>query len=82
MLLNPGKSYTRDGATMTFPDVHMIYNAGNNFVHHQQNTNELIDAMAKKVHTERARRRIRHCCVSGSSWVRSIIFLRSAGPPW
>ena len=51
MLLNPGKSYTRDGATMTFPDVHMIYNAGNNFVHHQQNTNELIDAMAKKVHT-------------------------------
>lgn len=29
----------------------MIYNAGNNFVHHQQNTNELIEAMAKKVHT-------------------------------
>lgn len=51
MLLNPGKPYTRDGANFTFPDVHMIYNAGNNFVHHQQNTNELIDAMAKKVHT-------------------------------
>jgi trimethylamine-N-oxide reductase (cytochrome c) len=51
MLLNPGKPYTRDGSNFTFPDVHMIYNAGNNFVHHQQNTNELIDAMAKKVHT-------------------------------
>ena len=51
MLLNPGKTFTRDGATMSFPDVHMIYNAGNNFVHHQQNTNELIEAMAKKVHT-------------------------------
>ncbi len=51
MLLNPGKPYTRDGANFTFPDVHMIYNAGNNFVHHQQNTNELIEAMAKKVHT-------------------------------
>ncbi|MFU2489202.1 molybdopterin-dependent oxidoreductase [Thauera sp. WH-1] len=51
MLLNPGKPYTRDGASFTFPDVHMIYNAGNNFVHHQQNTNELIEAMAKKVHT-------------------------------
>ena len=51
MLLNPGKPYTRDGANFNFPDVHMIYNAGNNFVHHQQNTNELIEAMAKKVHT-------------------------------
>lgn len=51
MLLNPGKPYTRDGAEMVFPDVHMIYNAGNNFMHHQQNTNELIAAMAGKVHT-------------------------------
>ena len=51
MLLNPGKTYTRDGSTMKYPDVHMIYCAGNNFVHHQQNTNELIDAMARKVHT-------------------------------
>ncbi|HRJ22720.1 MAG TPA: molybdopterin-dependent oxidoreductase [Thauera sp.] len=51
MLLNPGKAYTRDGQRFEYPDVHMIYNAGNNFVHHQQNTNELIEAMAKKVHT-------------------------------
>src|SRR5690625_6632614 len=28
----------------------MIYAAGNNFVHHQQNTNELLKAM-EKVHT-------------------------------
>jgi len=50
MLLNPGKEYTRDGSTMVYPDVHMIYAAGNNFVHHQQNTNELLKAM-EKVHT-------------------------------
>lgn len=51
MLLNPGKTYVRDGTQFAYPDVHMIYNAGNNFVSHQQNTNELIEAMRRKVHT-------------------------------
>ena len=50
MLLNPGKEYTHNGSIRTFPDVHMIYNAGNNFVSHQQNTNELIRAL-QKCHT-------------------------------
>ncbi|HJD44278.1 MAG TPA: molybdopterin-dependent oxidoreductase [Candidatus Paenalcaligenes intestinipullorum] len=50
MLNNPGKTYTRDGGDFEYPDVHMIYAAGNNFVHHQQNTNELLKAM-EKVHT-------------------------------
>ncbi len=51
MLMNPGKKYTRDGAVHTYPDARLIYNAGNNFMSHQQNTNELIRAMNKQVHT-------------------------------
>ncbi len=47
MLLNPGKEFTRNGGTFKFPDVHMIYNAGNNFASHQQDTNELLRAMEK-----------------------------------
>ena len=50
MLLNPGKKFTHNGIERTFPNVHMIYNAGNNFASHQQDTNELIRAM-EKVHT-------------------------------
>ncbi|QBF31367.1 molybdopterin-dependent oxidoreductase [Thalassococcus sp. S3] len=50
MLLNPGKEFTRNGGTFKFPDVHMIYNSGNNFASHQQDTNELLRAM-EKVHT-------------------------------
>lgn len=51
MLLNPGKKYTRDGATHTYPNVKLIYNAGNNFMSHQQNTNELLRAMNQQVDT-------------------------------
>ena len=50
MLFNPGKEFTRNGGTYKFPDVHMIYNAGNNFASHQQDTNELLRAL-QKVHT-------------------------------
>ena len=50
MLLNPGKEFTRNGTTYTYPDVQMIYNAGNNFASHQQDVNELLGAM-QKVHT-------------------------------
>lgn len=45
MLLNPGKEFTHNGQTRTFPLVKMIYNAGNNFMSHQQDTNELIRAL-------------------------------------
>jgi trimethylamine-N-oxide reductase (cytochrome c) len=51
MLMNPGKSYTRDGATHKYPNAKLIYNAGNNFMSHQQNTNELLRAMNKQVDT-------------------------------
>lgn len=47
MLFNPGKEFTRNGGTFKFPDVHMIYNSGNNFASHQQDTNELLSALRK-----------------------------------
>jgi len=51
MLLNPGKKYTRDGQEYTFPDVKLLYTAGNNFMSHQQDTNELIRALNQKIET-------------------------------
>ena len=45
MLLNPGKAFTYNGSTYTFPKVKLIYNAGNNFFSHQQDLNELARAM-------------------------------------
>ncbi|KZL00306.1 MULTISPECIES: molybdopterin-dependent oxidoreductase [unclassified Pseudovibrio] len=45
MLKNPGKEFTHNGSVRTFPTVKMIYNAGNNFMSHQQDTNELINAL-------------------------------------
>lgn len=50
MLLNPGSTFNRNGGEFAYPDVQMIFNAGNNFVSHQQDTNELIRAM-RKCHT-------------------------------
>ena len=50
MLENPGKDFTHNGTVHKYPDVHMIYNAGNNFASHQQDTNRLLKAM-EKVHT-------------------------------
>jgi len=46
MLLNPGKSFTYNGSTYTYPKVKLIYNAGNNLFSHQQDLNELARAMA------------------------------------
>lgn len=51
MLLNPGKTYTRDGTEDVYPDVKLVYAAGNNLFSHQQDTNELIRAMNKQVET-------------------------------
>ncbi len=45
MLLNPGKEFKHNGSVHKFPLVKMIYNAGNNFMSHQQDTNELIGAL-------------------------------------
>ena len=47
MLNNPGKEFTYNGSRYTYPKVKLIYNAGNNFMSHQQNLNELIRALQK-----------------------------------
>ncbi len=47
MLENPGKTITYNGHETTYPDVKMIFNAGNNFMSHQQDTNRLIRALEK-----------------------------------
>ncbi|MDM7255499.1 MAG: molybdopterin-dependent oxidoreductase, partial [Paracoccus sp. (in: a-proteobacteria)] len=47
MLENPGAEFTYNGTSGTYPDVKLIYNAGNNFMSHQQDTNRLIRALAK-----------------------------------
>ncbi|PSU36440.1 molybdopterin-dependent oxidoreductase [Photobacterium lutimaris] len=51
MLNHPGTPFTRDGIEYTYPDVKLVYNAGNNLLSHQQNTNELIAALNKQVET-------------------------------
>jgi len=51
MLLNPGKKFTRDGSEEAYPDVKLVYVAGNNVFSHQQNTNELLRAMNQQVET-------------------------------
>ncbi|MDO4905494.1 MAG: molybdopterin-dependent oxidoreductase [Lautropia sp.] len=47
MLNNPGKPFTYNGSEYTYPLVKLIYNAGNNFLSHQQDLNELIRALNK-----------------------------------
>ena len=42
MLLAPGKPYQFDGQTLTYPDIRLIYWAGGNAFHHQQDLNRLI----------------------------------------
>lgn len=51
MLLNPGKKYTRDGAEDVYPNVKLVYTAGNNVFSHQQDTNELLRAFNQQVET-------------------------------
>lgn len=47
MLENPGMQISYNGNTQTYPDVKMIFNAGNNFMSHQQDTNRLIRALER-----------------------------------
>ena len=46
-LENPGVEFFYNGQTNTYPDIKMIFNAGNNFMSHQQDTNRLIRALNK-----------------------------------
>ncbi len=51
MLLNPGKTYKRNGAEQVYPNIKLIHNAGGNYMSHHQNTNELIAALNGQVET-------------------------------
>lgn len=46
-LENPGSQVFYNGNTHTYPDIKVIFNAGNNFMSHQQDTNRLIRALEK-----------------------------------
>ncbi len=47
MLLNPGGNYSYSGETRTYPDIELIYWAGGNPFHHQQDLNRLSRAWKK-----------------------------------
>jgi len=47
MLLHPGETYDYDGASLTYPDIRLVYWAGGNPFHHHQNLNRLIRAWRK-----------------------------------
>ncbi|PZW50483.1 biotin/methionine sulfoxide reductase [Humitalea rosea] len=44
MLLNPGGAYAFNGARRRYPDIRMVYWAGGNPFHHQQDLNKLVRA--------------------------------------
>ncbi len=44
MLLNPGDTYEYNGSTKTYPDIKLVYWAGGNPFHHQQDLNRLQSA--------------------------------------
>src|SRR3546814_12045203 len=47
MLLNPGGTFTYNGGTHTYPDIHLVYWAGGNPYHHHQDLNKLQRAWRK-----------------------------------
>jgi biotin/methionine sulfoxide reductase len=47
MLLNPGKPFTYQGETRTYPDARLVYWAGGNPYHHHQDINRLSDAWTR-----------------------------------
>lgn len=47
MLLNPGKEFTYEGRTRTYPDTRLVYWAGGNPYHHHQDLNRLAEAWTR-----------------------------------
>lgn len=47
MLLNPGGTFTYEGATRTYPDARLVYWAGGNPYHHHQDLNRLAEAWSR-----------------------------------
>ncbi|MBC8441473.1 MAG: trimethylamine-N-oxide reductase TorA [Deltaproteobacteria bacterium] len=46
-LLNPGQKIDFNGGTVTYPDIKLMYWAGGNPLHHQQDRNKLVKAWQK-----------------------------------
>ncbi len=46
-LESPGVAFKHNGNDGVYPDIKLIFNAGNNFMSHQQDTNRLIRALEK-----------------------------------
>jgi biotin/methionine sulfoxide reductase len=46
VLMNPGKSFTYEGKTHTYPDIRLVYWAGGNPFHHHQDLGRLTGAWA------------------------------------
>ena len=44
LLLEPGGTFTYDGGTHTYPEIHLVYWAGGNPFHHHQDLNRLLRA--------------------------------------
>lgn len=47
MLLHPGEEFRYNGATLTYPDIKLVYWAGGNPFHHHQDLNRLIKAFRR-----------------------------------
>ena len=47
MLLHPGEPFRYDGATLTYPDISLVYWAGGNPFHHHQDLHRLQRALAR-----------------------------------
>lgn len=47
MLLQPGQPYQFQGATHTYPDIHLVHWAGGNPFHHHQQLNRLVEGWQK-----------------------------------
>ena len=47
MLLHPGEAFDYNGATLTYPDIRLVYWAGGNPFHHHQNIPRLRRALAR-----------------------------------
>jgi biotin/methionine sulfoxide reductase len=47
LLLNPGKTFTYEGETRSYPDTRLVYWAGGNPYHHHQDLNRLSEAWTR-----------------------------------
>ena len=84
MLLNPGGSFSYDGASYSYPDIKIVYWAGGNPFHHHQDLKRLMRAWQKPetiiVHADRLRARARISLQRISQRLRPDTKHRQGGP--